>query len=78
LAGDANTVRESALTLQRAGVISAPASRVAISEAKERPPEKWLEDIHKLKTQGKTAEAERELSEFKKRHPDYRLPEDLR
>ena len=78
LAADANTLRESALTLQRAGVISAPAGRVAVSEAKERTPEKWLEDIRKLKTQGKTAEVERELAEFKKRHPDYRLPDDLR
>ncbi len=78
LAADANTLRESALTLQRAGVISAPAGRAAVSEAKERTPEKWLEDIRKLKTQGKTVEVERELAEFKKRHPDYRLPEDLR
>ncbi len=78
LTGDANTLRESASTLQRAGVIGAPAGRAAVSEAKERTPEKWLEDIRKLKTQGKMAEAERELAEFKKRHPDYRLPDDLR
>jgi hypothetical protein len=78
LTGDANTLRESASTLQRAGVLSAPAGRAAVSEAKERTPEKWLEDIRKLKTQGKTAEVERELAEFKKRYPDYRLPEDLR
>jgi hypothetical protein len=78
LAADANTLRESALTLQRAGVMSAPAGRVAVSEARERTPEKWLEDIRKLKTQAKTAEAERELAEFRKRYPDYRLPEDLR
>ncbi len=78
LTGDANTLRESALTLQRAGALSASAGRVAGSEAKERTPEKWLEDIRKLKAQGKTAEVERELAEFKKRYPDYRLPEDLR
>ena len=78
LTGDANTLRDSALTLQRAGALSASAGRVAVSEAKERTPEKWLEDIRKLKTQGKTAEVERELAEFKKRHPDYRLPEVLR
>jgi len=78
LVGDANTLRESALTLQRAGVIGPSAGRAAVSEAKERTPEKWLEDIRKLKAQGKTTEAERELAEFKKRHPDYRLPEDLR
>ncbi len=78
LTGDANTLRESALTLQRAGALSASGGRVAGSEAKERTPEKWLEDIRKLKTQGKTAEVERELAEFKKRYPDYRLPDDLR
>ena len=78
LAADANTLRESASTLQRAGVIGPTAGRVAVSEAKERTPEKWLEDIRKLKTQGKTVEAERELAEFKKRYPDYRLPEDMR
>jgi len=78
LTGDANTLRDSALTLQRAGALSASAGRVAVSEAKERTPEKWLEDIRKLKTQGKTTEAGRELAEFKKRYPDYRLPEDLR
>ncbi len=78
LTGDANTLRESASTLQRAGVIGPSAGRAAVSEAKERTPEKWLEDIRKLKAQGKTTEAERELAEFKKRHPDYRLPEDLR
>ena len=47
-------------------------------EANERAPEKWLEDIRKLKAEGKATEAERELVEFKKRYPDYRLPEDLR
>jgi hypothetical protein len=78
LAGDANTLRESALTLQRAGAVGAPAGRAAVSEGRERTPEKWLDDIRKLKTQGKTAEVDRELAEFKKRYPDYRLPEDLR
>jgi len=63
---------------QSAGRVAAAASRPAADEAKERSPEKWLEDIRKLKTQGKTPEAERELAEFKKRYPDYRLPEDLR
>jgi hypothetical protein len=77
-APSANSLRESASTLQGAGVVSGPTSRVTDSEAKERAPEKWLEDIRKLKTEGKATEAERELAEFKKRYPDYRLPEDLR
>jgi len=74
----ANVVRESASTLQGAGVGAAIGSRFVVPEAKERTPEKWLEDIRKLKTEGKTIEAERELGEFKKRYPDYILPEDLR
>src|SRR5439155_20184659 len=72
----ANTPRESASAVQ--GAASGLASRVAASEAKERAPEKWLADIRKLKTDGKATEAERELAEFKKRYPDYILPEDLR
>jgi len=72
----ANTLRESAATLQ--GAVGGLTSRVAVSEAKERTPEKWLADIRKLKSEGKATEAERELAEFKKRHPDYILPEDLR
>jgi len=74
----ANALQESAATLQGAGAVGGLTSRVAVSEAKERTPEKWLADIRKLKTDGKATEAERELAEFKKRHPDYRLPEDLR
>ena len=73
-ASSASRLRESASTLQRAGAVSG----IAAPEGKERPPEKWLEDIRKLKGQGKTTEAERELAEFKKRYPDYRLPEDFR
>ena len=74
----ANTLRESASTLQGAGAVGALTSSVAVSDAKERTPEKWLADIRKLKTEGKAIEAERDLVEFKKRYPDYILPEDLR
>ncbi len=74
----ANNLRESASTLQGAGAVGGATNRVAVSEAKERTPEKWLEDIRKLRTEGKATEVERELAEFKKRYPDYILPEDLR
>jgi hypothetical protein len=43
-----------------------------------RTPEAWLEDIRRLKEQGRTADAERELGEFRKRYPGYRVPDDLR
>ena len=77
-AAEAGGIREPGLAPQRAGAVGGVASRVVVPEAKERTPEKWLEDIRRLKTEGKAIEAERELAEFKKRHPDYILPEDLR
>jgi len=43
-----------------------------------RPPDAWLDDIRKLKSQGRGADAERELAEFTRRYPDYPVPEDLR
>ena len=48
------------------------------SDAPERTPQAWLEDIRKLKAEGKPDEAGRELAEFRKRYPDYALPDDLR
>ncbi|TMH82902.1 MAG: hypothetical protein E6H49_03560 [Betaproteobacteria bacterium] len=71
----ASRLRETGLPLQGAGAVT---SRLAAPEANERTPEKWLADIRKLKTEGKATDAERELAEFKKRYPDYILPEDLR
>lgn len=38
-------------------------------------PEQWLQAIDDLKRQGRHDEAERELAEFRKRYPDYRIPE---
>ena len=78
LASRAGSLRESGSTFQGSSVAAIVGNRVAAPEATERTPEKWLEDIRKLKTEGKATEAERELAEFKKRYPDYRLPEDLR
>ncbi len=74
----AGALPESAPTLQSAEVVSGLSRSAAVADAKERTPEKWLADIRKLKTEGKAIEAERELTEFKKRYPDYILPEDLR
>jgi hypothetical protein len=58
--------------------LATPAASARTLGAVERSPGTWLEDIRKLKAQGRTAEVERELAEFKRRYPDYRLPEDLR
>jgi hypothetical protein len=45
--------------------------------APQRSPEAWLEDIRRLKAQGRDEEAAAELAEFRKRYPDYALPADL-
>jgi hypothetical protein len=44
----------------------------------ELPPDKWLERIEELRKQGKLEEARASLAEFRKRYPDYRLPDTLR
>ena len=54
------------------------ARRSRSAETGERSPQAWLEDIRRLKAQGRMPEAERELAAFKRRYPDYRLPEDFR
>ena len=38
-------------------------------------PEQWLQGIDDLKRQGRHEEAEKQLAEFRKRYPDYRIPE---
>jgi hypothetical protein len=62
-----------------AAAASAPAFRRADApERATRSPEQWLADIRKLKQEGKSAEAEASLAEFRKRYPQYSLPEDLK
>jgi hypothetical protein len=39
-----------------------------------RDPEEWIEDIVKLRQQGKFAEADRSLEEFRRTYPAYPLP----
>ncbi|MCB1825987.1 MAG: hypothetical protein KDJ54_15985, partial [Candidatus Competibacteraceae bacterium] len=38
-----------------------------------RSPEEWLAAITELRRQGRTAEADAELAEFRRRYPDYPL-----
>jgi len=42
------------------------------------PPEKWLERIEELRKQGRLEEARTNLTEFRKRYPDYQLPASLK
>ena len=60
------------------GAAAVGAVSIRRSDAPERAPQAWLEDIRKLRAQGQTEEAGRELAEFRKRYPDYALPDDLR
>ena len=60
-----------------------PMSPPAVSMSKlesvvDLPPGKWLERIEELRKQGKVEEAKASLAEFRKRYPDYRLPDSLR
>ncbi len=43
-----------------------------------RTPDLWLEQIRTLRNAGKTQEAERQLAEFRRAHPEYPLPEEFR
>lgn len=57
---------------------SAPLRKEAVGAAPARTPEQWLEDIRRLKQQGKDKEAAAALADFRKAYPDFRLPDDLR
>jgi len=68
----------------RASAARAPAAAGAAAESSvlagklaraELSPQAWLERIAELRKQGRTREAEESLAEFRKRYPDYRIPE---
>ncbi|HTQ75895.1 MAG TPA: hypothetical protein VMI74_16565 [Burkholderiales bacterium] len=54
------------------------AAAISSAAAKERTPQAWIEDIRALMKEGKFEETGAEIAKFKKRYPDYVLPEDLR
>jgi hypothetical protein len=68
--------RERALADRPAGRLEREAAS-GRAEQKVRTPEEWLEDIRRLKTQGRTEDVAKELAGFRKRYPDYKLPADL-
>jgi len=41
-------------------------------------PEQWLQGIADLRKQGRHEEADKELAEFRKRYPDYKIPPTMR
>lgn len=74
--------RESANQAARARAQSAPspqATTAVSASARVAPsPEQWLQRIADLRRQGRDEEADRELAEFRKRYPDYRLSEETK
>jgi hypothetical protein len=48
------------------------------SAAGVEAPEAWVQRILTLRKEGKRKEAEEELAKFKRRYPDYSLPEELK
>jgi hypothetical protein len=59
------------------GSASVAALQAAPAKA-ERTPQAWIDEIRKMMKEGKSEEAGEEIAKFKKRYPDYVLPEDLR
>jgi hypothetical protein len=50
----------------------------ATESSQPEPPERWLERIVQLRKEGKHDEADKALAEFKKRYPDYAIPQAMR
>lgn len=67
-------MQESAPVAEARAPETARADRMLGKQMTE-PPEKWLERIAELRKQGKHEEADKALGEFRKRYPDYKIPE---
>lgn len=61
--------------------LAAPLRREAASGTAENfwyaSPEQWLQGIADLRRQSRDDEADRQLAEFRKRYPDYRIPKEM-
>ncbi len=56
--------------------MAAPAAKHA--ETDQRSPDQWLDDIRRLRREGRAQEADASLAEFRQRYPQYVLPDDLK
>lgn len=61
-----------------AGRASANVAAGKLAAAPPETPERWLERIAGLRKAGRDREADENLAEFRKRYPDYRIPEAMR
>jgi hypothetical protein len=57
---------------------SRPAADAVAAQSAAASPERELERIAELRTQGRHEEADKALAEFRKRYPDYRIPQAMR
>lgn len=55
----------------------APVRKEAAAAAAPRAPGPWLDEVRRLKQEGKEKEAAEALAAFRLAYPDYRLPDDL-
>ena len=59
-----------------ARTMQAPVAGAGMADqAQAETPERWLERIVQLRKEGRTEEAAKQLAEFRKRYPDYKIPE---
>ena len=75
----AGVAAEAAGARRDARVMSAPASAPAAAKSnlakRELAPDEWLERIAELRKLNRDREADEQLAEFKRRYPEYKIPE---
>jgi hypothetical protein len=80
----APTLREEALPAQgaaeprRDGAVAGKLDKAEKAKKAIKTPEQWLEDIRRLRREGREPEAQAQLAAFRQAYPDYRLPEDMK
>ena len=79
MARESNVAGDSA-SAELGAAAPAAAGKVAPlrQSAPQRSPEAWLEDIKRLKREGRDKEAAEQLAKFRKAYPAYAVPESLR
>jgi hypothetical protein len=76
-----NAMRAPALERKLQDLPARPAARsgsLSAGRPVETSPEQWLTQIAELRREGRDDDADRELAEFRRRFPDYRIPEPMR
>jgi hypothetical protein len=78
----AGSVQRDAAEAPRARALASAPPAPAAAAAAKRPeatltPEAWLKRIAELRKEGREREAQESLAEFRKRYPDYKIPEAL-